>query len=873
MAPEQASPYWDRIVGDDWPQIPPSAWHGLETAAREGAEALNLADIEQARRAFDEVVIQSEGLAQIRRALVALEQNPRAFAAALKAAADTFGTFGDVVRRTRNQILDVVENATDRIGQATSGDNNDDGEEGDEAEAEADRQAADAIVAEARGDVVDIVAAALSALGPQGLPRLDDIARELGQPGPWRQGARAPHAPPRKPGGQGRPVAHDRRRQRGRGFEAGPWVPGFERPVLPDKGLGQKLIDLIGDLLRPGPDPLGPNLPPGVAVDVPVGAGDMPAAPGVPAEAGPGPGPGDRGNGAPGLGAPGQPGPPDAGRAEPGPAGGVDGHGGGPEDRGSGGPGDRGGDNSGGPASDRADSVDRPGDASRAEHAGRPDGESQPDRELRDAGTHQGSDGLDTWNTLRGNGTREDQASEAGAAAPAPPPVFPAAPPPAPGPAAAPGPGSAGAGSPAAGAPAAAATSTQSMSSAAPAARGVVGPVDAFRAPGATGKVLTPGSGPGVSAVPGVKVPVPLPDGDIAPEKRAGGNELVQDAVGAAMVSASAPAFVVGERVDGDLVLARTLLGGIRAAADSWVVGVDWAVAVLRHQSGVSAFVTSNEGRGWLPARLYLPSEVSLPWLWAVAEDSGWEGIADPARILVEFAIAWGAKSGAKLSALASSQPVDPLLGRQLGSVSLAGSVPASGTMDLRAPSPGTLDRLGLTAAPRLLDRAAKVADDAIALRCLELAVDAHTRIHRAELPAVDAMGAPEIRLRILRAVRDGRDFADSWWEEIQDADDLIAATALGHRAETSRIGLGELRTDAADLDPGSELSVLRALTFQRRCNELVLLLSEEKSRQTLRDAVYAHAQILAHPLFAARRAESAPAPAPRATISAGPGR
>ncbi|NUS92852.1 MAG: hypothetical protein HOQ36_10625 [Nocardia sp.] len=400
------------------------------------------------------------------------------------------------------------------------------------------------------------------------------------------------------------------------------------------------------------------------------------------------------------------------------------------------------------------------------------------------------------------------------------------------------------------------------------AGRGAPGSIEAHRGPGATGKNLASTSQSGVSAVPGGKQPVPVPDGDPGAGKNRGPGDLVQNAVGAAMISASAPAFVVGERVDGDLVLARTLLGGIRAAADPWVVGVDWAVAVLRHPSGVSAFVTSNEGRGWLPAGLFLPAEVSLPWLWAVSEGSGWEGVADPARVLVEFAIAWGAKSGSKLSALVSSQPMDPVLGARLGTVALAGSVAASDTMDLRSPAAGMLDRLGITSSPRLLDRAAGVADRDIAVRCLELAVDAHIRVGRAELATVDTMEAPEIRLRILRALRDGRDFADSWWTELQDVDDLIAATALGHRADTSRIGLGELRSDAADLDPASELSISRALAFQRRCNELVFFLSEERSRQTLRDSVYAHAQVLGHPLFAAPPA-APPAPR-RATVTTG---
>lgn len=837
MAPEQASPHWDRIVGENWPQIPPAAWHGLATAAREGAAALDLTDIEQARRAFEETVQRSAGLAQIRTALVALEQNPRAFAAALTAAADTFGTFGEVIRRTRNQILDVVDDAGHRIEQATHGDSDDDGEEDDEVEAEADRQATEAILDEARGEVADIVAAALNSLGPQGLPRLDDIAEALGQPGPWRSGS-MPGVAPRSPGA-GHPGGEKHHWEPGSGFEPGRWWPGAGSLIPADSRFGQILIDLLDDLLHPELAPESPapaQLPQPVDVQPPTGTGAEPAPVSAAPVADPGPGPGAGDAGAGAAVPPGQ--------RPPAPA----------------------------PAGDTTVGGDPDTDeTTMADPAESPVAEPGSDAERRAASTAESSDPVGAAEPAR---TGLPDAGESGPAAAVAmssmvlPPVVAAAP------AATTGPtvsasgtatGSASGGS-ASGGAAAGASATSSVQ----AGRGAAAPVDAQRAPGATGKVLAQAAAPAVAAAAG-RGPGTLPTGEPGAEKRPGAGELVEGAVGAAMIAAAAPSFVVGERVDGDLALARTLLGGIRAAVDAWVVGVDWAVAVLRHPGGVSAFVTSNEGRGWLPARLYLPSELSLPWLWAVAEESGWEGIADPARILVEFALAWGAKSGAKLSALASSQPIDPLLGHRLGNVGLAGSVGPSDTMDLGRPAAGMLDRLGLTAAPRLLDRAASVPDRNIAVRCLELAVDAHIRVDRATMEPVDAMGAPEIRLRILRALRDGREFAASWWQEMQDADDLIAATALGHRADTSRIALGELRRGAADSPAGSDSSMLRALTFQRRCNELVLLLAEEQSRQTLRDAVYAHAQVLAHPFFA-RPPDAAPAPR-RTGITAAPTR
>lgn len=834
MAPEQSSPHWDRIVGDNWPQIPPSAWHALEAAARDGAAALNLSDVEQARRAFEETVQQSAGLEYIRLALVALENNPRAFAAALTAAADTFGTLGDIVRRTRNQILDVVDDAADRIDAATRGDNNDDGEVDDEAEAETDRQTTEAILTEARGDVEDIVAAALRSLGPQGLPRLDDIAEALGQPGPWRSGA-APGQAPRAPGA-GAPGDNGHHWEPGSGFDPGTWHrnPGLTGLVPPDAGLGRVLIDFFWDLLTP--DPVAPDLlqpPPGGEV-----AGEHDAPTGMPAP--PIPGQGVEGQEQNLGGAP----PPGSRTTMPAPE----------SDSGTGVPADdppsAGENETGGRTADLPAEAEPAGDpeASATESGARTVVED-PGISRDDAQTDaRAGQTVSVTPGMLAAGLPMGSAGPANAE-----------------PAITRSTGASG-GTGSAGSATSSATGSAAVSGT-QGSRGAAGPIEAHRGAGATGKVISTANTPGVVASGG-KGPAALPDGDPGGDKRRGAGEVVQDAVGAAMVASAAPAFVVGERVDGDLVLARTLLGGIRAAADHWVVGVDWAVAVLRHPGGVSAFVTSNEGRGWLPARLYLPAELSLPWLWTVAEESGWEGIADPARVLVEFAMAWGAKSGSKLSALASSRPIDPVLGGQLTTVALAGSVGASDAMDLRNPTAGMLDRLGLTASARLLDRATSVPDHGVARRCLELAVDAHIRVERAGIRTVDAMGAPEIRLRILRALRDGREFAAGWWEEMQDADDLIAATALGHRAVTSRIALGELRPAAADFEPDSELSVLRALTFQRRCNELVLLLAEGGTRQTLRDAVYAHSQILTHPHFAQPPA-AAPVPR-RSAVSTG---
>lgn len=359
---------------------------------------------------------------------------------------------------------------------------------------------------------------------------------------------------------------------------------------------------------------------------------------------------------------------------------------------------------------------------------------------------------------------------------------------------------------------------------------------------------------------------------DAAKSEAEDSDELIRDVVGAAMTSAAAPAFVLGERVDGDLVLARTLLSGVLAAGGDAVVGLGWAVSVMRHQSGVSAFVTSNEGRGWLPAGLYLPREVSTPWVWEVSHGSGWEGVADPARVLAEFGLAWGRKSGARLTAVVSSGEIDADLRRQLGEVPMEGEVAASSAMDLSAAKPGLVDRLELVGAPPLVQRAMATPEAEIARRCWELASNAHVRVHKAGLGSPAALGAPAVRDRILAALRQRREVPQEWWEELRDADDLLAASMLARRADVSRVTLGELRAD--DGRSASEMTALRAMVFERRCDELVLLLAGAATRQSLRDAVYAHAQVVGHPAFVEPAAPGPTGgPARRPTITAGPGR
>jgi hypothetical protein len=323
------------------------------------------------------------------------------------------------------------------------------------------------------------------------------------------------------------------------------------------------------------------------------------------------------------------------------------------------------------------------------------------------------------------------------------------------------------------------------------------------------------------------------------------------EAVAAAKQRQNEPAHVVNGAADNDLLIARTLLSAVLATVEDSVAGTAWAVSVMRGPAGVGVFITSNEGRGWLPPAVFLPREVSTPWLWDEALDpegagagAPWEGVSDPARVLVEFGVAWGPLADAKLSALASSGPIDAGLRAQLNDVPMQGLVGPAYDVDLRVFTPDTADRLGLTGSASALERVASVDDSSIRARCTELAAEAHAQVVRTVPSTPDVAAVRRLREAILTAIQEGRPLPRTLWDDLRDADDLLAAALLSRRVDVGRVDVGALRVD-------DEAAALRALVFERRCNETLLALaSEESTRQSLRDAVYAHSQIVEHPQF-----------------------
>jgi hypothetical protein len=332
----------------------------------------------------------------------------------------------------------------------------------------------------------------------------------------------------------------------------------------------------------------------------------------------------------------------------------------------------------------------------------------------------------------------------------------------------------------------------------------------------------------------------------------------LRTAVGAAIEAEAAPSFVVGDRIDGDLVLARTLLTGVLTAAGARsgqsTAAMGWAVSVMRGPGGVTVFVTSNEGRGWLPTDVYLPRGVATPWqLDRVVGRvmSAWEGLADPARVLVEFAHRWRDRSGAKVTALASSSGIDDRSRATLGDartqehVRAATDPDSAGGLDLGSPGADLVDRLSL-AEP---GSAAGQADAGSYEWCVDVASRTDAGVARAVGTGLERMvrevgDARALRVRIANALRSGNEVPDQWWQDLWDADVLIEAAMMFRRVEVGRVDVGDVRVDPA------AGTVLRDLVFERRCNELVMLLARDRSPQLTRDIAYAHGHVTGHPSF-----------------------
>ncbi|MGI5220447.1 hypothetical protein [Nocardia sp. CA-290969] len=366
----------------------------------------------------------------------------------------------------------------------------------------------------------------------------------------------------------------------------------------------------------------------------------------------------------------------------------------------------------------------------------------------------------------------------------------------------------------------------------------------AMPAPAGIAATEQPGTGTGLPTIPGL--PAPLPPGPFLA------------AVHAADDRRSRPSFVVGDRQEDDIALARALVASIRAAVADSAADLDWAAAVVRGPIGPVVLLTSTEGRGWLPSGLFLPAEVALPWgfdgVFGPATRralSALEGTTDPARILAEFCLAVPRRMRIRLTALASSAPISDTLSTAVGDgVAVAASVAAAeSAVDLTSPGAGLVDRLELAGSDELRQQAATVPNEQIRATCLGLGRAAVARL-REIAPAGDARD--DVRARILRALSAGGTVPADWWHELR-AVQAVTTARKSPRRDVSHIRIGAVRRAFAEADgPDS-------VVFERRIDEILRLVAQGPAdRRTLRDVLYAYGQVVEHPALAAAAAVTA---------------
>ncbi|WP_416566296.1 type VII secretion target [Nocardia testacea] len=218
---------------------------------------------------------------------------------------------------------------------------------------------------------------------------------------------------------------------------------------------------------------------------------------------------------------------------------------------------------------------------------------------------------------------------------------------------------------------------------------------------------------------------------------------------------------------DTDLDLARKQLSTIINSAPD-IPGLDWAVAAMRAGDQVQTFVTSNQGRGWLPAGTQFPSTIATPWAPKIANtlsgvETAWEGAADPARILVEFGSVWGARHTSRMTALVTTATVDMSLRGAVPDAAVEGDIiPGLYPIDTTA---RLVDRLSIYSSDDLDSAIDTVPDTMIGVCIAGLASDAHARLGRQNR---DGGELRKLRERLLTRLDQGQTVPSAWWAELR---------------------------------------------------------------------------------------------------------
>jgi len=281
--------------------------------------------------------------------------------------------------------------------------------------------------------------------------------------------------------------------------------------------------------------------------------------------------------------------------------------------------------------------------------------------------------------------------------------------------------------------------------------------------------------------------------------------------------------------IDEDLAAVRVLIESVGGFPD-----VNWAAGTVVTGGRKLIVITTDRGRGWMPASTILPGNVELPW--QHSESSRWEGLFDPARVIVEYTAA----VGGALTALASTQFSAPRG---------AGNVPFAPVIDPSThPHPemlrtvlllhgDTATRSILQVDPPVLAKAQAIIDEderrKVALGC------AYKSVEHADAITGGAVTRGEICRRILDQInaapgRNPRRIEHqlrSLWEQLEAEHATLLDQERAARADVRDVPVGKLDTAGAP--------DYRALLAHTYTAEAVLGLRTANAAGALENAVY----------------------------------
>ncbi|KAA1250187.1 hypothetical protein F0Q45_10905 [Mycobacterium simiae] len=267
-----------------------------------------------------------------------------------------------------------------------------------------------------------------------------------------------------------------------------------------------------------------------------------------------------------------------------------------------------------------------------------------------------------------------------------------------------------------------------------------------------------------------------------------------------------------------DLATVRAVVEAAGGAA-----AVRWAAGMVVTSGRRQVVLTSDRGRGWVPAEAFLPADVVMPW--SHDDSPRWEGILDPARVIVEYAAA----AGGQLTALASTFSSSPAVAAGIAWAFVDGTDRAHPEL-LSGP---VVTRFELqVSTPRR--RAVKHIVEPVKQR---------EQVLWLAFSADEKAGSSRTRHKLLSTCRDhlGRIDQPRWvaslpWEQLEEEYHQLCIQERAARLDVRDIPVGQLDTEGG---------ACRPLLAQAYATEAALALRNPVALRALADATYSWSMLL----------------------------